>query len=92
MTTVLDKVRRAIWEADPQNPPYDSLIPGRFSWNLADDQARAALLAVRDANEQMVIAGVWCGSDGAKVFAGDDEEQMRLAWKGIIDVILRERA
>lgn len=46
--TTFDDVARAIWEADPVNPPYDSLIEGRFSWNLAQDQARAALKAIRE--------------------------------------------
>lgn len=59
-----------------------------------DDMERAiiaALTAIRPATHKMVTAGLWCPSDGRRVFVGDDDEQMRLAWAAMIDTVIRER-
>jgi len=92
MTTMLEKMATAIWEADPVNPPFDSLTPGRFSWNLAHDQARAALLAIREPAPEHVEIGMralWAEQGLHEDHPGESE--VAAVFPAIIDAILNEK-
>ncbi len=102
MTTMLEKAAQAIYARKyGDHDPWDEatarmarLGMDRLSNNQAEAvaDARSALLAIREANERIVQAGVWCGIDGHTVYPDPQYEAIRLAWKDMIDAILHGAA
>jgi hypothetical protein len=102
MTTMLEKMARAIYPRVASAADFNAMGFDDFDTAVKEGGKRGnpwveeSYAIARDAleaiNERMVVAGVWCGSDGKTVFPDRAEEAMRLAWKDMIDVILSERA
>lgn len=55
MTTMLERVARAIYHCTPRNKPWDSLAAPHKAYWLK--RGRAAIEAMREADDAMLIAG-----------------------------------